>query len=145
MTKSGAVDPSATQIRLGQDGSSQTGTVVASGSVKMRNNAFSVSGLMPASGYSIHFFAENVLSKKQTDVIVVDFVTLASNADVTPPTVTALSVTGTASSGTTLTFASSESGTGYYVVVPNGAPVPSSVQVMLGQNGSGTAASVRGS
>lgn len=93
VTKSGAVDPSATQIRLGQDGSSQTGSVVASGSVKMRNNAFTVSGLMPTTDYSIHFFAENLLSKKQTDVIVVDFKTLASTADVTPPAVTAVSAT----------------------------------------------------
>lgn len=93
VTKSGAVDPSPAQIRSGQDGLSQTGMVVASGSVKTRNAAFTVSGLMPTTGYSIHFFAENVLSKKQTDVIVVDFETLASTADVTPPTISNVSAT----------------------------------------------------
>ncbi|MFZ3232605.1 MAG: hypothetical protein WA194_03635 [Patescibacteria group bacterium] len=78
-------------------------------------------------------------------MLAVDFRTLAVGADIVPPVLSSVSVSGTTGSGTTLNFSSSESGTGYYVVVQSGSPVPSSVQVMNGQNGSGTGAAIKGS
>ena len=73
----------------------------------------------------------------QPSVSTVAFSTPATgSADVTPPLISALTVSNTTSTGTRLNVSSNEPGTGYYVVLPSGSVAPSVAQIRAGQNAS---------
>lgn len=99
------------------------------------SNSFSVTGLAPSAAYVAYLVVEDASHNTQAMPVSVGFTTSAI-PDAVPPTVTSVSLTGTTGSGTTLNFASSESGTGYYVVLANGSSAPTSEKVRLGQDGS---------
>ena len=65
--------------------------------------------------------------------------------DVKAPVVSALSVTGITSTTATFSVKTSESGTGYYVLLASGATAPSALQVKAGQDGMGVTATFKGS
>ncbi|MFZ3232606.1 MAG: hypothetical protein WA194_03640 [Patescibacteria group bacterium] len=110
----------------------------------MGANSFVVSGLAAATNYVAYLVTEDAAHNLQTTPASVSFTTPAL-PDTVPPTVSSISLTGTTSSGTTVNFVSSESGTGYYVMALSGSAVPTPAQVKLGQDGSGSTVAVKGS
>lgn len=72
------------------------------------------------------------------------FASTTAAGDATPPTLSAVGVSGTSSSSTTLAATSDETATGYWVVLPTAASAPSATQVKAGQDGGGAAASFAG-
>ena len=92
----------------------------------------SISGLTPSTAYKIYFVAKDAASNVQTAVASVA-VTTAAAADTTPPTTTGgPSVSGTTSTGTTLSATLNENGTGYYLVQAATAAAPSVAAVQAG-------------
>lgn len=88
-----------------------------------------ISGLTASTAYKVYFVAKDTAGNAQAAVASASFSTSAA-ADVTAPTTTvAPAVTGTTSSGTTLTATIDEAGTGYYLVQPaaSAAPMASAV------------------
>lgn len=104
---------------------------------------FGITNLVPNTAYVAYFVATDLhgnttspLSRTFTTSIVLD---------TAPPVISNLSFTGTTSTGTTLVVNVSESGTGYYVVLPNGSAVPTALQIKAGQDASSVTASIKGS
>lgn len=141
---SGATAPTAAQVKAGQDALGQIVALRGSGSVTSGMNQFALAGLSANTGYVAYFTAEDISNNLQTVIHQASFITPAI-PDTTPPTISAISVSGTTSTGTTLLATVNESGTGYYVILLSGSVAPSAVQVQLGQTGTGQTAPIYGS
>jgi hypothetical protein len=68
----------------------------------------------------------------------------STTADTQAPVLSAVGVSGTSSTATTLAGTSGEAGTGYWVVLPATAAAPSATQIKAAQDASGSAASFAG-
>lgn len=136
VTSSGSAAPTASQVKLGQDGTGQPAAIRGSGAITSGMTAYSVSGLTPATGYVAYFVAEDFSHNVQANAATVSWMTL-SQSDVLPPVISSVSFSGTTSTGTTLSFSSSETGSVYYVALPSTSTVPSAGQIKLGQDASG--------
>ena len=64
--------------------------------------------------------------------------------DITPPSVSTLAISSINTTSATLTTILNEGGIGYYVVLASGSTAPTAVQVKLGQDASGSLATIRG-
>lgn len=124
-TSSEVVDPTATYTV--QIVSSATPTAANAFKVAIPANAVTVAG----SGTFT-----NSLSADSTS---------AYTFDSTSPMVSDPSLGSISSSGATLSLTSSETGTGYFVVLPAAAIAPSSSQVVSGKDANGNAAAIKGS
>lgn len=141
---SGSTMPTALQVKAGQDALGQTATLRESGSITSGTNQFALTGLSVNTSYVVYLTVEDVSNNLQPTVQGTSFITLAT-VDVTPPVISALSASGTISTGTTLLATVNEVGMGYYILLLSGSITPSATQVQSGQNGSGQTALFSGS
>ena len=138
---SGSAAPSAAQVKFGQDATSSAAAKAGTGVVLSGANTFALSGLTPNTAYVAYIVAQD--TSGNLGVVSSTTFTTATTPDTTPPTLSAFSASGTTASGTTLSINSSESGTGYYVILPAGSGAPSAAQVKLWQDASSAVTSIK--
>lgn len=140
---SGSVSPTAMQVKSGQNGMSGSALASGSGSLTKGTTHFSVTNLVPNTAYVVYFVATDLRGNMTATPMSATLTTLLT-PDTVPPVINSLTSTGTTSTGTTLVVNVSESGTGYYVVLPNGSAVPTALQIKAGKDALGAAASIKG-
>lgn len=89
-------------------------------------------GLTPVTPYMIYFVAKDAANNVQAAVQSVPVTTTAVSDTTAPITMAAPAVSGTSDTATTLSVTINENGTGYYLVLPFAATVPSSATVQEG-------------
>jgi len=135
-----ATAPTSAQVKAGTDSNDTAVATGFSGNVELLanvENMLTASNLTSQTNYDVYFVAEDSLMNLQASPIKLDVLT----SDVTAPSWITTYPKVNAIAATTVTFAVeiNENGTGYFVVVPNNAVAPSSVQVKAGQNSSNVA------
>lgn len=147
----GASVPTSLQVQSGQDASGAIVSIKGSSETITGSTQFVLTGLSATTTYALYLVATDTTGNLITTPMSINFTTLATGGggngtgSTTPPTITALSVSGTTSSGTILTATVAESGTGYFVVLPNNSAVPTAAQIKLGQDAFNAAAFMSGS
>lgn len=141
---SGSTMPTASQVKAGQDALGQAVMLRGSGSVTFGMNQFTLTGLSSNTAYVVYLTVEDTSGNMFTIPTSVSFATPAI-PDTAPPIISALSSSGTTSTGTTLFATVNEDGIGYYVFLLSGSVAPNAAQVQLGQNSNGTTAPFFGS
>ncbi len=131
----GAAAPSAAQVKAGQD--SDGFAALGSGSVALLANVeagLNVTGLTPETAYDIFVVAEDA-SGNPTAVVKVD-VSTTTAPDTTPPTVEAgyPKTVNVTPNTLDLLAKTNENSKAYYIVLVDGAAVPSADQVKAGQD-----------
>lgn len=143
---SGAAAPSAAQVMAGQNANGSAAAIQGKFAITSGANQTTVAGLASGTAYVLHFVASDASGNAQIAPVSASFSTpVVTPADTTAPVTSALSITGTTSTGTAVSVTSNESGTGWYVVLSAGATPPTAAQAMAGQDAAGNAATLRGS
>ena len=130
----GGTAPTAAEVKAGSVTNVVTGTIAV-------GSAWSIiqklqQGLTVDTQYVAYFAAEDSGNRLQADIITLPFTT---STDRTPPVFVDSypTITGVTSSGWTVNVQLNEPGWFYVVVLPTGAPAPSSLQTVQGVDGSG--------
>ncbi len=130
---SGSTAPTAAQVKLGQDSSGSLVPLRGSVLLTSGTNTFSVTSLTAVQTYVIYFAVADLKWNLQTAAFSLTFMT-TNIPDVTPPVLSSLTLSGVTSTGTNLSFTSTEAGKWYYVLLASGSTAPTAAQVKLWQD-----------
>ena len=144
----GAAQPTAQQVKDGQDSTGTPVPAAQKGSISMTATAEGtsvVSGLSSDTPYDVFFVAEDGVPNLQAAPVLVDISTLVPDA-IAPVWTAGYPKADTATtSGFTVRASINEAGTAYYVVLADGSTAPTTAEVVAGTGSGGAGAVASGS
>jgi hypothetical protein len=141
----GAPAPTAAQVKAGTDSSNAAVPDVVTLTLTADTEAAApVSNLSPGTAYDVYLVAEDGVPNLQATPVKVDAATLSP--DTAPPEWAATWPQAIPLSSTSLSVRAktNEAGAAYYVVIPDGAPAPTAIQVAVGTDSTGTPVTASG-